>query len=250
MSEVDDLVVEAKKKLLPCPFCGAIPYVLPQDPGKEGDRWAWVQCQNFVCPAKPRVTDGLTDEIEGGPETYKAVAIRRWNEALGRKAPEKKTELHGSALEADLHRVTREYLLMLDGRGSSVGGSTSAREAASDVLRAYHATDPSGAHEAIAKLVTARDRRVRDDALVEAELAVRALRDGAAAGRSAARPHQITLRPTATGVLGTFVGAGTSGDARGDSASEVIGCIMRTHAEALGVSLTFEDGPWSAEKLG
>ena len=66
-------------KPLPCPFCGAIPHVEPDDPSKEGNAWAAVQCENSRCVAKPRVLDGALSCDERGTAAYKRLAIRRWN---------------------------------------------------------------------------------------------------------------------------------------------------------------------------
>lgn len=64
---------------LPCPFCGKQPIVLPADPKTEGNAWGRIECQNPICPAQPKVADGVHVSDERGSDKYKAAAIRRWN---------------------------------------------------------------------------------------------------------------------------------------------------------------------------
>lgn len=64
---------------IPCPWCGLVPVVLPEDPKTEGNCWAQVACVNADCPAKPSVRDGEMCNDERGSDAYKEIAIQRWN---------------------------------------------------------------------------------------------------------------------------------------------------------------------------
>ena len=66
-------------KPLPCPFCGAEPDVLPEDPESEGDCWGEVVCSNDDCYVKARCGDGAFLAEDRGSEAYKQLAIARWN---------------------------------------------------------------------------------------------------------------------------------------------------------------------------
>jgi hypothetical protein len=72
---------QTKNKLtpLPCPFCGEMPKLEPQDPDSDGDAWARVYCDNKKCPAQPSVEDGQMVSDERGTGAYMDCAIRRWN---------------------------------------------------------------------------------------------------------------------------------------------------------------------------
>jgi len=66
---------------LPCPFCGAKPFVEPENPKEEGDCWGAVRCKNRDCPAQPPpyVSDGEEICDDRGSDSYKQAAIDRWN---------------------------------------------------------------------------------------------------------------------------------------------------------------------------
>jgi len=64
---------------LSCPFCGAIPKVYPISSIKDGNSWAQVRCVNLKCSAKPYVHDGEVISDERGSDSYKEIAIKRWN---------------------------------------------------------------------------------------------------------------------------------------------------------------------------
>jgi hypothetical protein len=66
-------------KILGCPFCGKQPIVEPENPERDGNAWAAVECVNERCVAKPRVLDGALICDERGAAAYKRLAIRRWN---------------------------------------------------------------------------------------------------------------------------------------------------------------------------
>ncbi len=63
----------------PCPFCGAAPTLLPEDPAKDGSAWGAVACDNESCPARPIVHDDGRDADYRGSDAYKAAAVKRWN---------------------------------------------------------------------------------------------------------------------------------------------------------------------------
>jgi hypothetical protein len=71
---------------LPCPFCGAPPFVGPEDPKTEGDAWAVVECRNADCHAAVGVEIHDIGDEEAGrsgrelSDLYKAAAVARWNE--------------------------------------------------------------------------------------------------------------------------------------------------------------------------
>ena len=68
------------QKPLPCPFCGKMPFVGPENPQEEGNAWGVVCCKNEKCPAQPRVEDGEEIADMRGSDAYKAAAIKRWNQ--------------------------------------------------------------------------------------------------------------------------------------------------------------------------
>ena len=70
---------EPKLKPLPCPFCGGIPFVLPENPMEEGDAGGFVECKNEHCFVRPTVDDGEEICDMRGPGAYKDIAIKRWN---------------------------------------------------------------------------------------------------------------------------------------------------------------------------
>ena len=70
---------ERRVSPLPCPFCGSIPVVGPQNPGREGNSWGFVKCVNDDCQARPQVYDGERVSDERGTEEYICIAIERWN---------------------------------------------------------------------------------------------------------------------------------------------------------------------------
>ena len=70
---------EATLKPLPCPFCGEIPSVEPENPMKDGDAGGTVECKNELCFVKPTVDDDEEILDMRGPGAYKDIAIRRWN---------------------------------------------------------------------------------------------------------------------------------------------------------------------------
>ena len=63
----------------PCPFCGHAPFVGPENPEIEGNAFAYVECHNQQCPARPTVTDGALTCDDRGSAAYKRRAIARWN---------------------------------------------------------------------------------------------------------------------------------------------------------------------------
>ena len=74
-------------KPLPCPFCGSIPIVLPENPSVEGDAWACVKCIANDCEVQPSLTifeDDCPGEWLHTPEEIKAEACKRWNNRPGR----------------------------------------------------------------------------------------------------------------------------------------------------------------------
>ena len=66
-------------ELKPCPFCGHIPKVFPENPKLEGNAWGTVECVNISCPARPCVKDGEDCCDDRGSDKYKEAAIQRWN---------------------------------------------------------------------------------------------------------------------------------------------------------------------------
>lgn len=64
-------------KLLPCPFCGKTPIVVPINPEIEGNAWGEVKCVNKHCFAQPTVRDGC--KVTDDAIDYKKAAIKRWN---------------------------------------------------------------------------------------------------------------------------------------------------------------------------
>jgi hypothetical protein len=69
----------AKTKYIPapCPFCGSTPLVGPNDAERDGDAWAFVQCVNQHCAARPRVES--YSSARGAARGYREVAIVLWN---------------------------------------------------------------------------------------------------------------------------------------------------------------------------
>jgi hypothetical protein len=65
------------KGLLPCPWCGKAPQLVPEDTMSDGDAWAAVVCVNSRCAAQPKVTDG--SNVASTSTNYFALAARRWN---------------------------------------------------------------------------------------------------------------------------------------------------------------------------
>ena len=71
-----------KEKMLepkPCPFCGALPRVLPTDPDLMGNAWGSVMCLNPKCLVNPECRDNSAIADDRGSEAYKQLAIRNWN---------------------------------------------------------------------------------------------------------------------------------------------------------------------------
>lgn len=73
-------------KPLPCPFCGKMPKLHPQNSEREGNAWGAVQCETRSCPTFDsirghgvRVDDGSKQADERGTAKYIETAIRRWN---------------------------------------------------------------------------------------------------------------------------------------------------------------------------
>lgn len=64
---------------LPCPFCGKLPALFPENPKKEGNAWGAVGCTNDDCCANPYVRDNDPVADERGTEAYQQIAIARWN---------------------------------------------------------------------------------------------------------------------------------------------------------------------------
>jgi hypothetical protein len=65
---------------LPCPFCGCVPHVGPDNPKKQGDAWGYVECLSEECPANPQVFDHEQVSDSRGSDEYKNAAIKRWNQ--------------------------------------------------------------------------------------------------------------------------------------------------------------------------
>lgn len=55
--------------LKPCPFCGELPYVQPENPKIEGDAWTRIACD---CDASPEV-------VVRADDTHYEDAKRIWN---------------------------------------------------------------------------------------------------------------------------------------------------------------------------
>jgi hypothetical protein len=66
-------------EVLPCPFCGELPKIVPSNPEADGDAWGAVCCMNNNCFAMPAVDDGTTISDARGSVAYKNLAIERWN---------------------------------------------------------------------------------------------------------------------------------------------------------------------------
>ena len=66
-------------KPLPCPFCGALPIILPEKPERDGGCWGEVKCVNKECCVSPCVYDGDPVADDRGSEAYIQLAIERWN---------------------------------------------------------------------------------------------------------------------------------------------------------------------------
>jgi hypothetical protein len=64
---------------LPCPFCGEMPVVGPQNPKKDGNAWGYVSCKSAKCAVLPDVRDGEDCADDRGTGAYIDCAIRRWN---------------------------------------------------------------------------------------------------------------------------------------------------------------------------
>ena len=65
-------MTNATDALLPCPFCGKPPLVLPRDPASEGDSWTRITCDNRRC--------GATAAAESFAERgHFAAAAKKWN---------------------------------------------------------------------------------------------------------------------------------------------------------------------------
>jgi hypothetical protein len=77
------------KGILPCPWCGKAPRLVPEDTMQDGDAWAEVRCVNMRCAAQPAVRDG--SNIAATDINYFAWAVRRWNKrvpaALAKESP-------------------------------------------------------------------------------------------------------------------------------------------------------------------
>lgn len=67
---------------LPCPFCGEIPAVQPEDPKTQGNAFGQVECVNKHCPVQPICGDGEDCADDRGSEAYKQAAVRRWNRRI------------------------------------------------------------------------------------------------------------------------------------------------------------------------
>lgn len=68
-------------ELLPCPFCGSAPGIVPKDPKREGDAWAAVHCENDECPTWEAVRNhGVRVSVfhDSHGESV-AAAIAAWN---------------------------------------------------------------------------------------------------------------------------------------------------------------------------
>lgn len=72
-------MTEELARVLPCPFCGEPPKVVPSHPEHDGAAWGAVRCVNKSCPAMPSVSDGEAIADERGSNAYKNAAIKRWN---------------------------------------------------------------------------------------------------------------------------------------------------------------------------
>ena len=64
-------------KPLPCPFCGNIPIVGPENPEIDGNAHGYVRC--LSCAVSPGVSDGIDVCDDRGSDKYKEAAIIRWN---------------------------------------------------------------------------------------------------------------------------------------------------------------------------
>ena len=65
---------------LPCPFCGQLPRVGPEQGPDVGTCWGYVRCEHPACPAQPSVGDGIPVADSRGLAAYQASAIERWNQ--------------------------------------------------------------------------------------------------------------------------------------------------------------------------
>ena len=88
MGDVDDKpksISDARKRCLPCPFCGDTPYI---DLGKRGTcqlhgepfQSVIIHCKKHECPAKPSISAG--DIYNGGKAQAENDAIKKWNKRL------------------------------------------------------------------------------------------------------------------------------------------------------------------------
>lgn len=66
------------------------------------------------------------------------------------------------------------------------------------------------------------------------------------AARLPKRRHRVLVRRASGGVRAQLMGGS---DASGSNATEAIGALVRSHTEAFGVDLDFEEGTWPANLI-
>lgn len=104
---------------LPCPFCGALPWLGPVNPKMDGNCVGYVVCSNDQCQARPMVSHDILVNDERGTKAYQANAIVRWNTRATPSDP-KETE-SSNATSVSSEKIRPEDWSVLDHLGGDSG---------------------------------------------------------------------------------------------------------------------------------